>query len=424
VKYIEKSLEWHKRAERVIPGASQVLSKQYGRLIQGVAPPFIRSGWGSHIWDYDSNEYIDWSAALGPVIIGYDTLLGYNNFLSPLNHHLEVELAEKLVDIIPCAEMVRFFKSGSESTSAAIRLSRAITGRTNVLCCGYHGWHDWYSSTLPIPRSSGVAHSDVYKTIKIEYGNTVELERLLDFHKPACFILEPINRQCPEKASRDYLLEVRKLCDKYGVILIFDEIVSGFRYSISGGQGLFHVYPDLACYSKAMANGYAISALVGKKDLMKEITPLQISGTFFNESAPIKASLQTIDFIEKYNVINSLWGKSNILSIRIEKLIEEYNLDEVLYLKGYRDAFYNYAPWSSFVWDVGAFYHQCYFLQETIKRGIFYNRDHYFMYYHSMEDINRTLEVYEEIFCEFSEYTDPDYYRNSLVGIVDRGLFP
>lgn len=392
-----KSNKLHKRAVEIIPGGAQVISKYY----KGIGPAFIDVGKGSHIWDTDENEYIDWSASLGPVILGYS--FGFTalpNVLLPMATTDEVELAEKLIDIIPCAEMVRFFKTGSDATSAAVRLARAITGGQDLVCCGFHGWHDWYASSLPEPKSNGTFDDCA---VKVDYGNTERLEVLFDMLKPSCFILEPMNRLCPEKASKEYLQEVRKLCDKHNVILIFDEIIMGFRYAMAGGQEYFGVTPDLACYSKAMANGFPISALVGKKELMQEIEQLQVSGTYFGELLSIQAALDTIKFMEEHNVIKDINYKGLELACGIENIINDLALDNVVSLRGWtKDA--GYGPWCQIIWEEKYKDLERSFQTRILEEGIFnFKGEHFTMYAHTQEDIQKTLEVYRDAFKQTME---------------------
>ncbi len=421
---VEESLKWYERAKKVIPGGAQTLSKQYGRMIRGVSSPTIMWGDGCYVYDYDYNRYIDWTASLGPVVLGYDYLCDYfsdafryglSNVLLPMTNHLEVELAEKLIDIIPSAEMVRFFKSGSDATSAAIRLSRAISKKNRIICCGYHGWHDWYASTLPYVRSLGVVEDYNSEsgplTVKIDYGDLDQLEYTLSRY-PACFILEPMNRQCPEKASKEYLQEVRKLCDKYGVILIFDEMIMGFRYAMAGGEEYFGVTPDLSCYGKAMANGFPLATLTGKRGLMEQIEHLQVSGTNFGELLSIKAALETIRIMEERNVIEHLWEIGTALSRGISKSIVVLRLEEIVNIKGW-------GPWSSLVWSDNHI--QNYFLQEMAKEGILYNRDFFSTFSHTDEEVRKTLDVIFRIFVDIYYYPE----KLKLEGEpINKDLFP
>uniref|UniRef100_A0A6M3KUP2 Putative aminotransferase n=1 Tax=viral metagenome TaxID=1070528 RepID=A0A6M3KUP2_9ZZZZ len=393
----DKSLELYKRALEVIPGGTQTLSKYGSRLDFEGAPKYLLHGNGCIIWDVDRNKYIDWSAALGPNILGYDyfenVLYGdYPPPSLPLPIEDEVELAELLCKIIPCAEMVRFFKTGSDATTAAVRLARAVTGRGNILCCGYHGWHDWYVGTLPYPKKRGTLDyfNETYGvTKKIEYGDIEKLKEAFMNLRPACFILEPMNRLCPEEASREYLLKVKELCKEWGVVLIFDEIIMGFRHALAGGQELYGVTPDLATYSKAMANGHSISALVGSKLIMKELEEMQVSGTYFGETNGIRASLQTINYIIKRGVIDHLWKIGNKLTNGIDLLIEKYNLFDIVEQKGF-------GPWSTLVFKEER--QKQIFLKEVINQGIYFTGEHFVTYSHKNEHIERTLEVYDFAF--------------------------
>lgn len=405
---ITKSLKYLKRANKVIPGQTSTISKRYGRFPQGVAPAYLTYGKGCKVYDIDGNEYIDWSASLGTVIIGYgndDTLPLFSFNLSlPLPRYTEILLAEKLVDIIPCAEMVRFFKNGSDACSAAVMLAKKVTGRKVVVSTGYHGWHSWG-----------------YIPIEVEYGNLEKLESVFNaslpintFNVPACYILEPMDRSCPEKYNSSYLHGVRRLCDKYNVILIFDEILTGFRYSLSGIQELSGVIPDLACYGKAMSNGTSLSALVGKKDLMKELEHMRISGTYFTENNSFAYALNTIKFIEDNNIMSYIWDKGQLLKFGINDIIGS-NIDFIK-VKGF-------GPWNSIVWNNDCFDEQQLFLQEIFKRGIFYNRDHFIMYSHKNEDVEKTLTIYKEVFEYILDCRNKGIVKEKLISSIDRNLF-
>ncbi|GAG48119.1 unnamed protein product, partial [marine sediment metagenome] len=211
-------------------------------------------------------------------------ILGYNHVLTEgmreifptysLPHPNEVELSELLCEVIPCAEMVRLGKNGSDVTTAAVRLARAITGRDLVLQCGYHGWHDWYIGNTK--KGKGVPEGTKKMTIPFDYNSfiarlkdpEVESRVILEKHKrgAACVIMEPTNFHPPKEG---FLSKIRDWCDRTGTLLIFDEMVTGFRWSLGGAQEYFGVHPDLACFGKAMANGYPISAVVGREEFMR-----------------------------------------------------------------------------------------------------------------------------------------------------------
>ena len=252
------------RAEQVIPLGSQTFSKSRIAYPHGVSPFFIERGQGCQVWDVDGNQYLDFVSSLLCVTLGYadaDVNSAVSRQLADgvifsLPHKLETEVAEQLVELIPCAEQVRFGKNGSDATAAAIRLARAVTGREHVAVCGYHGWQDWYIGSTT--RDLGVPAAVKALTHSFSYNNLASLEALFSQYPLAAVILEPMNLNWPEPG---FLEGIRALCDRHGAVLIFDEIITGFRFAIGGAQQLFGVTPDLACFGKGMANGLPISAL-------------------------------------------------------------------------------------------------------------------------------------------------------------------
>ena len=395
----KKSIEAYQRAIKLIPGGAQVISKVYGqpgRVPYGCAPAFMTGGKGSRVWDIDGNEYVDWSASLGPVTLGYDFFSCFPTFSSlPMSHIMEIELAEKLTGIIPCAEMVRFFKNGSDATSAAVRLCRYITGKRKVITCeGYHGCQDWSASVLPYPKNGGCIDEWVRR---IPYGDIRDLENELMIDRTACIIMEPMTRLCPEKASAKYLQQVRDICDKYGIPLIFDEIIMGFRYALAGGQEYFGVTPDLATYSKGMANGAAISALVGRRSLMVDLENLQLGGTFSGDLFGLYMANRTFDFYRDNRVVEKLTCIGDKLSGKIRAIISLLGLKDQVRLKGF-------GPWSAFVWNDSLV--ESIFLTEVFKGGVFYNRDHFAMYSHTKQDVEKTERVYLDAFGEVAKFLE------------------
>lgn len=331
----EKLLE---RELRVSPLAAQTYSKSYRYFCKGIAPSFMDHGEGCYIVDVDGNRYIDYMCALGPITVGYNipeineaVITQVKKFSSgSLQSELEVELAEKLCDIVPCAEMVRFVKNGGDATTAAVRLARAYTGRDIVLMCGYHGMHDW--SIGASENYKGVPEAVRKLTINFEYNNLVDLENKLQENKVAAVILEPIQSNGP---TAGFLEGVKKLTHKYGAILIFDEVVSGFRYALGGASEVYKVTPDLAAFGKGMANGYAISAVAGKKELLKQIEDgVFVSTTFGGDSVPMAAALATIKILEQPGFYEKLTGVGRIQRDGLERLIKKYNLENVLSVSG------------------------------------------------------------------------------------------
>jgi len=309
IKSFNNSLKMFETARTLIPSCTQTFSKGFTQFSYGAAPIFIKRGIGNHVWDLDENEYIDYSMALGPVILGH-SYPAVNKSISHqlqdgityfLPHPLEVLLAKKLVEIIPCAEMVRFGKNGSDVTSGAVRVARAYTERDKIACCGYHGWQDWYIGTTT--RNKGVPKAVQELTMTFEYNNIESLKKLFDENRDsiAAVIMEPVGVIKPEDG---FLEEVKEIAHKNGALLIFDEIVTGFRISLGGAQEYYDVTPDLTCVGKAMANGMPLSAVVGKREFMEVFDEIFFSFTFGGEVLSIAASIVTIRELKKKGLLN------------------------------------------------------------------------------------------------------------------------
>src|SRR3990167_8368081 len=264
---LTKSLEFYNVAKEIIPSATQTFSKGPQLYPFGVSPIFLEKGRGSHVWDVDGNEFIDYPMALGAVLLGYtypvvdaailQQLRSGINYTLP--HSLEGELAGLLTDVIPCAQMVRFGKNGSDATAGAVRAARAFTGRDKIACCGYHGWQDWFIGTTT--RNKGVPKATADLTIPFNYNDLESLKKVFQANKGqiAAVIMEPVGVIEP---TGDFLNKVKELTHANGALLIFDEMVTGFRWSLGGAQEYFGVIPDLACFGKALGNGMPISAVV------------------------------------------------------------------------------------------------------------------------------------------------------------------
>lgn len=301
-----------KRALKVIPNASQTFSKSCIALPSG-APLFASHGSGAYIFDIDGNRYVDLIGSLLPNILGYndpDVDFAIRSQLDrginlSLATELETELAETLVSLIPCAEMVRFGKNGSDATSAAIRLARFHTERDFIGIIageGYHGWHDW--AVANTSRDGGVPSITKYLSHRMR-PIFEEIKEKLCRHRYAAVIIDPENH------SKSFLYLLAQTCTDVGTLLIFDEIRTGFRYALGGYQEWCVVIPDLACFGKSMANGMPISALVGPKSVMDVLNNKDgpfWSGTFFGETLSLAAAIATIKKIKKEGVIEYLWN--------------------------------------------------------------------------------------------------------------------
>ncbi len=295
------------RALKVIPNGTQTFSKSRTCYPAGVSPFYAKRGSGSKLWDADGNEFIDFTSGLTAIMLGYsDSDVDQavirqmeEGVIFSLPHQLEIEVSEMLVDMVPCAEMVRFGKNGSDTTTGAVRLARAYTGRDHVAMCGYHGWHDWSNGVSG--RNLGVPQAVKDLTHVFEYNNIDSLHRLFK-DRPgqyACVIMEPMNREWPQ----DYFLQkVKDLAHANGALFIMDETITGFRLSVGGAQQRFDVMPDLATFGKAIANGYPLSALVGSEEIMQTLNNVHFSFTNAGECLSLAAAKATLTKIRDENV--------------------------------------------------------------------------------------------------------------------------
>ena len=336
----KKSDELLKRAIEVTPLGAQTYSKSYRYYCQGDSPSFIERGEGCYLYDVDGNKFIDFVCALGPITIGYNVEEindAVKNQLEKgiafsLQAEAEVELAEKIIEIIPCAEMVRFIKNGGDATTAAIRLARAYTNRDLVALSGYHGMHDWSIGSTENNKGIPKEISNLTKTF--EYNDIESLEELFKTYpnEIAAVILEPIQANGPKD---DFLQKVKKLTHENGAILIFDEVVSGFRYALGGASEYYDIVPDMAAFGKGMGNGLPISAVAGKKEIMKQIEEgIFVSTTFGGEALSMAGSLAALKILEKPGVYEHIWKLGSILKEGLEDLIKKYELGDVILVSG------------------------------------------------------------------------------------------
>jgi glutamate-1-semialdehyde aminotransferase/spore coat polysaccharide biosynthesis protein SpsF (cytidylyltransferase family) len=369
---LEKSFEWLERSEQVIPGAAQTYSKSWRHHIRGVTPIFLDSGKGAVVTDVDGNEYVDLIQGLLPNILGYaheevnraahERALKGHSF--SLAHPVEVELAERLCKLIPCAEMVRFGKNGSDATAGAVRVARAYTNREHVAVCGYHGWQDWYIGTTS--RCAGVPQAVRELAHAFPYNDPDALEALLA-SKPGQFaavIMEPVNFNWP---APGYLNRVKEIAHRHGALLIFDEICSGFHFSMGGAQKVFGVTPDLACFGKAMGNGWPISCIVGRRDVMKVFEDAFVSFTFAGDVSAMSAAMKVLDILEHGDAYAKMTAAGTKLFDGARVMAKAAGLENVFQVKGH-------PHWAlfSFVDEKGADdpATRALWIQEVTRRGV------------------------------------------------------
>ncbi len=297
--------------------------------MEGEYPVFCDSGKGGRVTDIDGNEYIDYLCAYGPIILGHreeevdeaviEQIRG-KGFCFSLTQTCQNRLAEVLNRLVPCAEMSVFVKTGSDAATCAIRIARGHTKRPGIIRCGYHGWHDWCTEV------KGGIPEKLYEDVReFHYNDLDELESLMKRHgdETAAVIVTPVGHPLAEKVQEPapgFLEGIRALTERYGSVLVFDEIRSGFRVAMGGAQERYGVVPDLAIFGKAMANGYAVSAVTGKREVMKAAEKeVFISSTFFPNSLPHVAALKTIEIMERERVLDTVWEKGRLLLALMEK---------------------------------------------------------------------------------------------------------
>ncbi|HRV93526.1 MAG TPA: aminotransferase class III-fold pyridoxal phosphate-dependent enzyme [Anaerolineae bacterium] len=383
------------RATGLIPAYSQMLAKGPSQYVNGVAPKYLRRGQGARVWDVDGNGYLDFNMAVGPISLGYahpqvDQAIKRqieDGITFSLVHPLEVEVAELLRDLIPNAEAVRFSKTGAEVTSAAVRLARAYTGRDNVLCCGYHGWHDWYIGLTPRNASVPQAVQDLVHTF--QYSDLDPVKAGLD-DDTACVIFEPMVFEFPRN---NFLHELKALCAQNGSLLIFDEMWTGFRLALGGAQTYFDVVPDLACYSKAIANGMPLSALTGRRAIMQLLDEdVFFFTTFSGEALSLASAQATLTELRNHNGPASLAEQGRTLQDGYNRLADELGLVDYTRCIGH--------PARTLVtFDPAAgdpLHLKSLVQQELIKRGVLWSGFHNLCLAHTDEDIQYTLSAYRE----------------------------
>jgi glutamate-1-semialdehyde 2,1-aminomutase len=395
----KQSEEFLRRAEKVIPLGSQTFSKSKTQYPFGVSPYFIQRGEGSRVWDVDGNEYIDFISGLAAITLGYsdpDVNRAVHAQLDQgviysLPHPLETEVAERIVDMVPCAEMVRFGKNGSDATSGAIRLARAFTGRDRVAVGGYHGWQDWYIGATA--RNRGVPEAVRNLTHGFLYNDLGSLEQMLGKHPGefAAVIMEPMNAVEP---APGFLAGVKDLTHKHGALLVFDETITGFRYSNGGAQELFGVTPDLATFGKGVANGFPLAAVAGRADVMKLMEEIFFSFTMGGEALSLAAAKATLDKLKREPVTQKLASLGRKALDRTAAIIGENNLGEVIATSGHPSwGFLNFRDAGGY----SSFEIKTLFLQEVFARGVLTLGTHNISYAHSEADIDRLMTVYEEV---------------------------
>jgi len=377
----EKNNYFAERAKRLIPGGAHTYSKGDDQFPAN-APKIIERGHGDRLWDIDGNEFVDLAMSLGTVILGHayepvleavrQELTRGVNFCRP--SIIEGELAELLCSLIPSAEMVKFGKNGSDAVTAAVKVARAYTGRSYIARCSadpFNAIHDWFIGSTVINR--GVPPEIRRLTLQFNYNDLASCQRLFDKHpgEIACFILEPVSMVPPEKG---FLENLKKLCEQNNALLIFDEVISGFRFALGGVQEMVGVTPHLSAFGKAMANGFSVSALVGQREFMRiggldhdEERVFLLSTTHGGETHSLAASIACISAIQKHHAIEHFWGIGQRLMDEVHSAAVNIGASQYIDIIGY-----SCKPGFIFKDESGniSMVARTLFLQETISQGL------------------------------------------------------
>lgn len=406
---LTKSLELFEQAKKLVPGG--VLgARKPSDFIEGEYPIFLEYGKGCRLTDVDGNEYIDFLCGYGPIILGYREeevdeavirQITDKGFCFTLTQRYQNELAKKLTELVPSSEMSIFLKTGSDATTASIRIARAHTNRIKVMRCGYHGWHDWC-----VEMKGGIPQKFYEDVYEFRYNDLDQLADLMKQYgdQTAAIIMTPFGHHLHQKMEEPkpgFLEGVREIATRYGAVLVFDEVRTCFRLRMGGAQELYGVTPDLTVLGKGMANGYAISVVTGKADVMMAAAQkLFISSTFFPNSDGYVAALKTIEILRRDQVLNKIWEKGGRFLKKVQEIINKYPVGAEL--SGVAPMFFITFKRD----DAGT--HRARrddFYTQLIRRGIFFTPHHhgYICYRHTEQDLNTTARAIDEALAHLSQ---------------------
>lgn len=402
-----------KRAKRMIPGGNMLLSKRAEMFLPDQWPAYFSKAKGCRVWDLDGNEYIDMSImGIGTNTLGYgcpevDEVVRKvidNGNMSTFNCPEEVCLAEKLVELHPWADMVRFARSGGEANSIGIRIARAATGKDNVAICGYHGWHDWYLSAnlgddksldghlLPGLEPNGVPRNLRGTVFPFHYNNFAELESLVNTRDIGVIKMEVVRNQGPENS---FLQKVRQLATDKGIVLIFDECTSGFRQTFGGLHKMYGVEPDMALFGKALGNGYAITAVIGKREIMEAAQSTFISSTFWTERIGPTAALKTLEMMELMQSWEYITKTGQDIRKGWQDLADKYGLSI---------SHWGIPALTGFTFkSAKAMEYKTFITQEMLKKGYLAANSVYVCTEHTPELIQSYFEAIDPVFAKIKE---------------------
>lgn len=422
---LDKSNELLGRAKKCIPGLTQTFSRAATTFVEGVYPVYVKSGNGCHLIDVDGNEYLDFLMALGPITLGYCydsvdqkvTEQIRNGVLFSLPHEIELELSELLCKTIPHAEMVKFEKSGSNAVTGAVRAARALTKRDKIAYCGSGGvWHDWQA--IMVSRNAGVPRFNGDLIKPFDYNDADGLEQIFkdNPNEVAAIVIEPTYL---EKPNNSFLKQVRELADKNNSVLVLDEVVTGFRFDIAGGQKFFDIKGDLVCFGKGIANGYPMAAITGPEEFMKIFDKIWVSSTNNSETLSMAATIATINEMNSKKTIEHCWSIGKMFFEGWNKTVENHNINAKMIgypirmtLKCYDTNNNESLPFKALL------------LQEMIRKGIFISPGASFISYsHTENNIQYVLDTLTEICKDLEKKIENDNYAKFLDGNLPKTIW-
>ncbi|MGQ0430940.1 MAG: aminotransferase class III-fold pyridoxal phosphate-dependent enzyme [Microthrixaceae bacterium] len=388
------SREWWKRGAAVIPLGTQTLSKSPTQFVQGALPIYLERGDGAHVWDVDGNEWIDYPMALGPILLGYREPVVDDAIRAQLDkgisftlmHPLEVEVAERIVELCPGVEAVRFGKSGSDAVAGAVRAARALTGRDHVLVAGYHGWQDWYIGSTT--RDLGVPGAVAALTSTFPFNDLAALEQSLIARRGevAAVVLEPSGAEVPDPG---YLAGAIDVVRHHGALSVFDEVITGFRLAPGGARERYDVEPDVSCYGKALGNGMPVSAIGGRWAVMRVFEEIFFSGTHGGEALALAAARAVLDTVADGTILAAIEARGTVLRAGLGDAVRRHAITDRLVVDG--------EPQRAVVstLDDPDLVTKSFVQQTFAQHGILFNGSMFICARHSDDDIQRTLAAFD-----------------------------
>lgn len=427
---MSKGQDLYRTAKKIIPGGTQLLSKRPEMFLPGVWPAYYDKAKGSQIWDLDGNKYIDTSfMGIGSCILGYADKDVDNavkavirkGTMATLNCPEEVELARVLCRIHPWAGMVRYARTGGEAVAVAVRMARAKTGKSLILFCGYHGWHDWYlSANLANNKAldghllQGLAPEGVPRALKgtaipFNYNDKRGFMKLISRYKDkiAAVVMEPVRNYYPQG---DFLKEIRRITKQLDIVLVFDEITSAWRLGLGGAHLKFGVNPDMAVFAKGMSNGYAMAAIIGKKKIMQTAQDTFISSTYWTERVGPVAALATIEKMRDKDVAKYLINVGKKVQKGWQDIAKRYNLG--ISVSGiYPLGHFSFVHKRSLIFKT-------LFTQYMLEEGFLATNSFYVSYAHKSSYIKRYLDAVDNSFNKISKIIRKEKPEKYLKGAV------